>query len=242
MTICTPTVLILGAASSIHCGYPLGMPLIASLVQSQRNGNGIPLPEGWKKGDVDRFVTRLSRSAHYSIDAFLETVPTETNLGKFLIAYCLKQHEEVDRLFPPYNSGWYQYLFNSLLGASRTPFADNELTIITYNYDRSLEAYLYNALIARFEMSPQDAFAELRKIPVIHVHGTLGAFPDIPYESTDDVNAVYAISTSINIIHEIQDTDAGYCNTEFEMAHEAITAASKVVFLGFGFIKTTFVA
>lgn len=235
MTIRTPTVLVLGSASSLHCGYPLGMPLIASVVQSQRRGNGIPLPENWRKEDVDGFVTCLSRSAHYSIDAFLESVPDETELGKYLIAYCLKQFEDVDRLFPPSNSGWYQYLFNSLLGSSDSPFADNALTIVTYNYDRSVEAYLNNALVARFDMSPQQAIAELQKIPVTHVHGILGAFPDIPYQVTDDVNTIRSLSTSINIIHEIQDTGNDFCSSDFELANAAITAASKVVFLGFGF-------
>lgn len=235
MTIRNSTVLILGAASSIHCGYPLGMPLIASVVKTQRLGTGVPLPEGWNKEDVDRFVTRLSRSAHYSIDAFLETVPNDINLGKYLIAYCLKQYEDVDRLFPPHNSGWYQYLFNSLLGTSGSPFANNALTIVTYNYDRSLEAYLCNALISRFDMTPEVAFAELQNIPIIHVHGKLGAFPEVPYQSTDDVNTIYSVSKSINIIHEIQDTDADFCSAEFEMANAAITKASRVVFLGFGF-------
>jgi len=235
MTIRNPTVLILGAASSIHCGYPLGTPFIASVVRSQRQGDGIPLPERWNKEDVDRFVTRLSRSAHYSIDAFLETVPNDTDLGKYLIAYCLKQFEDVDRLFPPNNSGWYQYLFNSLLGISGSQFGDNALTIVTYNYDRSLEAYLCNALIARFEMTQRDAFAELQKVPIIHVHGKLGAFPEISYQSTRDVNTIHSISTSINIIHEIQDKETDFCSSEFQMANEAITNASKVAFLGFGF-------
>jgi hypothetical protein len=235
MTIKTPTVLVLGAASSMHCGYPLGTPLIANVVKAHRQGNGIPLPPRWNKDDVDHFTTRLSRSAHYSIDAFLETVPRDTDLGKYLIAYCLKRFENVDHLFPPNNSGWYRDLFNSLLGESRSPFAHNNLAIVTYDHDRSLETYLYNALIARFNLSPEDALTELHRIPIIHVHGQLGAFPDIPYESTDDVNTIQFVSQSIKIIHEIRDTDAGFCSPEFQLAHDAITNASKVIFLGFGF-------
>lgn len=230
-----PTVLVLGAASSDHCGYPLGEPLTSKVVDLQRRVNGIPLPEHWHKENADRFVTRLSRAAHDSIDAFLETVPDETELGKYLIAYSLKQLEDVNRLFPPAKSGWYRHLFKSLLGSTESPFADNALKIITYNYDRSLEAYLYNALIARFDMSSQDAVAELEKIPIIHVHGLLGAFPDTPYESTEDVNVIHAISASIIIIHEIRDRESEFCSSEFEMANAAINAASKVVFLGFGF-------
>ena len=235
MSIHKPTVLILGAASSAHCGYPLGIELIANVVQAHRNGSGIPLPSYWHKENVDRFVTRLARSGHYSIDAFLETVPADMELGKYLIAYCLKKCEDVDRLFPPSNPGWYQYLFNSLLGSSGTPFDENRLTIVTYNYDRSLETYLYHALVARFDMNPDEALRELQKIPIIHVYGILGAFPEIPYESTSDVDAIAKASTAINIIHEIQDAGDGFCSPEFRRAHEAITAASKVIFLGFGF-------
>jgi hypothetical protein len=222
-------------ASSLHCGYPLGLPLIASIVQTQRHGNGIPIPDCWQKDDVDRFVTRLARSGHYSIDAFLETVPGDTDLGKYLIAYCLKQFEDVDRLFPPNSSGWYQYLFNSLLGSSSSPFSENAITLVTYNYDRSLEAYLYHALIARFDMSPDNALVELEKIPIIHVHGELGAFPRVPYEQTADVDALHSTAASINIIHEITDAPSGFCSPEFEMANAAINDADKVAFLGFGF-------
>ena len=235
MSINTPTVLILGAGSSVHCRYPLGTPLISKIVQLQRNDKGIPLPESWNKHDVDQFITRLSRAGHNSIDAFLESVPEKTELGKYLIAYSLKQIEDVDMLFPPANSGWYKYLFNRLLGSTTSPFSENALTIVTYNYDRSLEAYLYNSLIARYDMRPQDAATELEKIPIIHVHGMLGVFPDIPYESTNDVNTILSISSSINIIHEIKDRDVEFCNSEFKMANTAIKAASKVIFLGFGF-------
>jgi hypothetical protein len=116
----------------------------------------------------------LSRSGHYSIDAFLETVPEDMKLGKYLIALCLKQLESVDRLFPPNDSGWYQYLLSSLLGSSVSPFSGNQLTIVTYNYDRSLEAYLYHALIAAvFGMTDVEATEELARIPILHVHGIL---------------------------------------------------------------------
>ncbi len=106
---------------------------------------------------------------------------------------------------------------------------------MTYNYDRSLEAYLYHALIARFDLNPEEALVELQRIPIIHVHGILGAFPEIPYAKTNDVNSIRDISKSINIIHEIRETQNDFCNAEFRAAYHAITDASKVIFLGFGF-------
>jgi len=235
MPVVTPTVLVLGAAASSHLGYPLGQELIAQIVRLQRDGNGIPIPQIWEKGRVDDFVTRLSRSAHFSIDAFLESVPDDIELGKYLITYCLKRHEDIDRLFPPHNSGWYQYLFNSLLNGRTSPLSGNSLTIVTYNYDRSIEAYLYHALIGRFAMTHDDAITALQQIPIVHVHGTLGDFPCVPYGSTDDVDALLCISKSINIIHEIQDQPDGFSSESFRKAHEAITQSQNVFFLGFGF-------
>lgn len=235
MTIATPTVLVLGAASSAHCGYPLGMQLISQIVNAQRSGSGIPLPTCWEKAHVDQLVNRLSRAAHSSIDAFLETVPAEVDLGKYLITYCLKQNENVDSLFPPHQSGWYQYLFNSLLGPSGEPFANNCFTVVTYNYDRSLEAYLYHALIARLGITETEALAALRKIPIIHVHGMLGRFPETLYETINDVDSIRDISTGINIIHEIRDSPNDFCSNEFRDANAAISEAEKVIFLGFGF-------
>lgn len=235
MPVVNPTVLVLGAAASGHCGYPLGQQLISQLVNLQRRGTGIPLPKLWDKVLVDAFVTRLSRSAHFSIDAFLESVPGDIELGKYLITFCLKQHEDVDRLFPPHNSGWYQYLFNALLNDTSAPFNGNSLTIVTYNYDRSLEAYLYHALIARFSMTPNDAIAALQQVPIIHVHGTLGGISSVPYDRTTDVDSILFISRSINIIHEIRDQPDGFCSESFRMAHDAITQCQKVIFLGFGF-------
>lgn len=235
MTVKTPTTLVLGAASSLHCDYPLGAVLINDVVNMHENGELTPLPDQYAEDDVERLVTRLARSGYYSIDAFLEDAHEHTGLGKYLIASVLKRKENLSRLFPPYKSGWYQYLFNSLLGSETSPFSDNELSIVTFNYDRSIEAYLTNALMARFSMSPHEAAKELSHIPIYHVHGILGKFPEVPYEKDVTPNELYAISQSINIIHEIEDSRDEYCNEEFRQASGAANNSEKLIFLGFGY-------
>jgi len=112
------------------------------------------------RSDAERFLTKLSRSGHYSVDAYLERTDEDISLGKYLLALSLKRLEVLDQLFPPSNSGWYQYLFNSLI-AQNSGFGENNLTIVTFNYDRSLEAYLYNALLNRFSFSNEEALIEL---------------------------------------------------------------------------------
>lgn len=233
----TPTVLILGAGSSVHAGYPLGLELLSELAGLRGTPATDDIP-GWPKEKADGFLARLSRSGLYSIDAFLERSGEEGPLGKFLIARALKKREQVDALFPPKSrNSWYQYLLNRLMkGSGRNEeFDPRNLSVITFNYDRSLEAYLHHALETRFAVSSADAAAMLAAIPIVHVHGILGRYPEIPYVSEATPEEHAQISTQIHIIHELQSAPDGFCNAEFEKSHELLTAAERIFFLGFGF-------
>jgi len=231
-----PTVLILGAGASIHVGYPLGATLINDLCNNRGTGEKGEYPNNWTVDETDRFITRLSRAGFYSIDAFLETVPDLAEMGKFLLAREIKRHENIDRLFPPNSSGWYQYLFNSLLDNSNPKgFESSQLSIITFNYDRSIEAYLHETLVARFEMTHEEDSGTLSHIPIIHVHGLLGSYPDIPYNSHCDTSDLFEISKQIQIIHEVKDSEHGFCNEEFEYANRLLNETERIFFLGFGF-------
>ena len=190
-----PTVLILGAGASTHVGYPLGSALINDLCNNRGTGAEGEYPNNWTVEETDAFITRLSRAGYYSIDAFLETVPEFSEMGKFLLAKEIKRHEYLNSLFPPSNPGWYQYLFNSLLDNNHpSGFASSRLSIITFNYDRSIETYLHQSLMARFDMSSSDASDFLLQIPIVHVHGLLGSYPEIPYASSCPTDMLYEIS------------------------------------------------
>lgn len=193
------------------------------------------LPSCFDGGDVQAFIARLSRSGHYSIDAFLADTRDQIELGKFLIARDLKRFENIDNLFPPNNSGWYQYLFNQLLVDGKPDFEKNNLTVITFNYDRSLEAYLHTAVMNRFRMSPSEASDALSPIPIVHVHGILGTYPDVPYKPSASADELLTIAGNIQIIHELQDQPDKYCTPEFERASGYLASSERIFFLGFGF-------
>jgi hypothetical protein len=226
-----PTVLILGAGASVHVGYPLGKTLIENVCKWSLDG----LAETWRsQEEVRDFIRRLSRSAHYSIDAFLEQNPEYVELGRIVIARAIKTKEDIKRLFPPNDSGWYQYLFNTLASDGLEGFGANSLSIITFNYDRSLECYLHEALKARFRLSPDEATQHLRKLKIIHPHGMLGFYPEIPYEVGYD--ELLEISRGIKIIHEFSEpSDGAFCSGDFKVAHECLTNSERIFFLGFGF-------
>ena len=235
--IAIPTVLVLGAGSSEHVRYPLGSQLVSELCASRGTPALDNLPNGWSRADANEFLTQLSRSGHYSIDAFLETGPDQAALGKYLIARGLKTREVVDSLFPPFVDGsWYQYLLNVLLREGGTAkFEPDNLGIITFNYDRSLEAYLHHALQSRLRVSGDEAANVLSRLPIVHVHGILGRYPEVPYVTSSDPAFLVEISQQIQIIHEIKDVSDGFCNGMFERANAMLGSAKRIIFLGFGF-------
>jgi hypothetical protein len=231
------TVLILGAGASAHVGYPLGSQLVSQLCSLRGTDALNALPGGWTSDYANDFLTRLSRAGHYSIDAFLETDLERAALGKYLIARELKTREIVDCLFPPHSTNsWYQYLFNGLAGGrTLDSFRPDNLGIITFNYDRSLEAYLHHALQARFNVDGVAAMTLVRQLPIIHVHGILGSYPEVPYTAKASAEDLLEISRQIQIIHEIQDPGEQFSNKMFEAAHEMLMKSERIFFLGFGF-------
>jgi hypothetical protein len=86
------TVLILGAGASTHADYPLGSALISDLCNNRGSGAKDEYSNNWTVEETDAFITRLSRAGYYSIDAFLETVPKFSEMGKFLLAKEIKRH------------------------------------------------------------------------------------------------------------------------------------------------------
>ena len=258
-----PTVLILGAGASSHLGYPLGAGLIADICKGISTGSYFSkYPsyfEGYDHNYIQgRFWKSLSRSGYPSIETFLEHNAQFIELGKLLIALCLKEHENEDRLFAPHNPGWYSYLLESLLDPTdeykyiRCPRNDPgwethlrqatmqnavtaPLTIITFNYDRSLEVFLHQSFEHRFIIGPNVADSLLSAIKIIHPHGILGKYPDIPYRGIKDGDNIADIAQNIRIIHELPKVKEGFCNTEFKLANEALCKAKRFYFLGFGF-------
>lgn len=231
------TVLILGAGSSAHAGYPVGDELIRDLSALRGTPALDDLPMGWSSTDANDFLTRLSQAGYYSIDAFLENNPGLVELGKFLIARELKRHEIIDNLFPPNAArSWYQYLLNVLLADDGAPrFQADRLGIITFNYDRSLEAYLHNALQRRFSLDSDEVAGILHEIPIVHVYGILGSYPDVPYVVSNAPEGLLAISQEIQIIRQSEDARSWFYNRMFERANDMLNTAERIFFMGFGF-------
>jgi hypothetical protein len=240
LAISVSTVLILGAGSSHHAGYPLGVGLLNQISQRLHERDVHPeIAATYPPDELEVFRQRFSRSGYRSIDTFLERNQDCSKLGKLLIANCLMDCENVDRLFPPHDPNWYGLLFDALRGDEPDSVFKAPLTIVTFNCDRSLEAYLHESILAHYHhlhLSRHDAAMIVKKMQILHPHGILGPYPEVPYQKELDGIKLQDITNDLTIIHEFNAAASiPFVAREFASAYRALNEASRIIFLGFGF-------
>lgn len=234
-----PTVLVLGAGASVPYGFPCGRTLLQDIHRNldPQSPDWIPILHdlGITNAEIEDFRWALYYSQQSSVDAFIEYRHEFLNIGKFVITLSILPKEDENWLlrFEGRDEGFYQYLF-SKMSTSLENFGDNRLSVITFNYDRSIEHYLFKALQNTFN-KPTECAKQLSMIPVIHVHGSLGKLPwqssiSRPYEASYGPEEIRDAASQIAIIHEGQGT-----SEEFYRAFNLLNTAERIYFLGFGF-------
>lgn len=237
------TVLVLGAGASIPYGFPSGQGLIDQITGTlEVVEKRALLEEGFDGVDYTDLQDALRKAQPASIDAFLKYRPDLRRVGKFAIALMLVRQERAGRLWQPEDNRqreelWYSRLLN-LIAESPEDFASNQLSIVTFNYDRSLEQYLFQAAKNRYGLSDYDAASILSHIPITHVYGQLCPLPwqatgdtvARPYEISARATAISAAADAIRVIYEGVQSSA-----ELNAAREWLAAAEQVYLLGCGF-------
>lgn len=190
---------------------------------------------------IETFRNALRYSGKASVDAFLEYRPEFLEVGKAAMAYALNQLEIENQIYNA-QENWYEHLF-SRMNAPFDEFHNNKLSIITYNYDRSIEHFLFNALLNTYGKSRQDVHRKLQSIPIIHLHGQLGFLPwqsrdaslTRPYAAPNDasgiVDTIGIARRSIKIIHEASMVEG----EDFQKARDVLAHSERLIFLGFGY-------
>lgn len=179
------TVFVLGAGASAPFGYPTGNELTQKICyDSQPLGIAKLLTtENDERVDVEQTIIRLrqnfERSGKQSIDLFLKDSPEYKNLGKQIIASILLPKENEDRLFDRKNeNNWYLPFWN-MIDHSFENIDKHDLHFITFNYDRSLEHFLFTALYNSYsgKISSDKCAAKINSTDIIHAYGCLAHLP-----------------------------------------------------------------
>jgi hypothetical protein len=241
--ITTPTVLILGAGASCPYGFPTAKELKILICKTFKNptatacqflGNNTE----YSPDEFFEFREAFLRSNKSSVDAFLEYRPDFLEVGRLAIAYSLIPFEDETKLYRPDESrggDWYGYLCDKL-SSSFEEFGNNKLSIITFNYDRSLEHCLLNSLHYSHNKEFDECAQTLAKIPIIHVYGQLStcSYSSYPlqcynqYRPDRDRLINVGAARGITLLHEEESGEA-------EAARKVLEAAKRVCFLGFSY-------
>jgi hypothetical protein len=235
-----PTVFVLGAGASQAYGFSLGEGLVEEVGGKLQAGqaDALALQEcGPSVGHIEAFRRDLLNSSRSSIDAFIESRGQDYDeVGRLSIAQRVLRQEQELSLRPPHVD-WYRQLLDAILGNSSEQFLRNCLKVITFNFDRSFERKLFLALEANYPQA--DLLQLVNSIPVLHVHGQLGApgwLPNPsdgawtrPYEPAIDAETIGRCAAQLHIVHHQVD------DAVLETAKYWIGEAQRVCFLGFSY-------
>ncbi len=184
-----------------------------------------------------QFSRQLKDAGPPSIDRFLENNPEWADLGRTCIAYrlLLAQSQTAEAGL---SADWYRWLFNVLFPH---PKADRfkRCTVITFNYDTTLEHALVTMYKNAFSSHAGDAESIVASMAIHHVYGSL---PMLPSGTHQDLSSgrmrpeiVRSAGQGIRLITE---RAAGAMMDTFRAARDAVAAADAICFLGFGFDHT----
>jgi hypothetical protein len=130
---------------------------------------------------------------------------------------------------------------NKLGNTEKEIFSAN-LSIVTFNYDRSLEYFLYSSWTNRFN-DAETAKELLNSINLVHVYGSFGPLPHEPRSNSvpygiDDLRGntdqrkeiLKSVMSNLTVIHESDES-----SETIRMARDWISDAHKLAFIGFGY-------
>lgn len=235
--ISVPTVLVLGAGASAPFGYPVGSVLTEQIKSELRPNQPGQLHHelisaGFSADLLLKFRDELRYSQRASIDAFLEDWEADfMDVGKAAIAASLIRHEDRDKVVDEPN--WYRRLFAEM--TDEKDFSKNQLHIVTFNYDRSLEYFLLRCLPSRHHVTQAEAVKWVSQMKIIHMYGSLGGLPELcaggRAYGESGAAATLAAAKEIHLIRG-SETPASFVD-----ARNLMKNAERIIVLGFGFEK-----
>lgn len=232
------TCLLLGAGASAHLDFPLGRALKDAIVSElqkpdfrTKGAERLNIPQSViEKSQPEELRDDLGFGGWKSPDAFLEQHPEHLELGKHLIASQLRSREDGNKLMLE-SRGWYNSILEFLTADSIDNIESQGLSIITFNYDRSVDHLIHRFFQRRYKMDVAHAWQLVtEKVPIIHLHGSLGDYPAIGYG--DNTSDTQDAAKAIKIISEVENNEPA-----FSAAQQVLENAERIFIVGFGFAK-----
>lgn len=246
------TVFILGAGASVPYGYPTAHELRKFIISEFKEKyllylkNDVQLSKTEAMHETIKFlplIQSFKQSGTNSFDLFLSRNEKKFyEQGKYILAWCLLYFESESRFnedIEKPNTDWYKLLYNELTqgmikSSDLEKFTENKLNVITFNYDRSFEQYLFESLFFSFYGDRQDIVRVSDWINVVHTYGKLFDLEwenhnaGIKYSTNELLGLAHDAKNNIQIIYEER-------KSHIEKIQNIITSAERIIFLGFGY-------
>lgn len=251
-------VFIIGAGCSVPYGFPSGPQLVQQLQRgslAEEDLHGLSTKERACRESEDRqFSLGLLRSKIDSIDEYLRANSQSaaiTNWGRLAIARCiLKAEREAKEVVDEEswgseakrNGDWLRVLWNRIK-APPDVFVRHQIAFVVLNYDRLLEYYLISAMQHSYGITWPEAMAAIERIPILHVHGLVGALGprsgrghglhddvvEVGFGTNPGVRALEPVIQHFRLWWEPEDEGATY-----HEASRVLAACETLVVLGVG--------
>lgn len=255
------TVFVLGAGASEPYGFPSGMKLAEEVCHHLEKRNhelGAALRLHCHDAVVAALPVEFRRSGQYSLDAFVERRHEFRDVVKLAIVRSLIPCENDVTLIAPRSSeivptpngpaprppdrDWYRYLLTKIITTKAEGFHENQLRVVTFNFDRSFERRLFIGLKANYNLDDAAAATLAESIPVLHLHGDLGEPAWLPHATDRVVNVprrtygqpldpreLRSFASRLALINEEIPGD------RLDTARRWLREADVICFLGFGY-------
>jgi hypothetical protein len=187
-----------------------------------------------------------------SIDNYLDAHRGDSDLelvGKMAIARAILTAESASKLAPPPTGQelydvkniagtWYVrfvQLLTENVSRDEIPEALSRIAVITFNYDRTLEHFLRQALMVYYQISSAEAEGLVASLTIIHPYGVVGGLPwqdrihGVRFGRPDSVDLRLVAGQIRTFGERIEEGEA------LRSIKALVEKAQTVVFLGFGF-------
>lgn len=259
------TLVVLGAGAAHEVGFPLGLELrdrIRELADStfitrRDDDRERKVRLALEHGDYEEeaFKLRDGLSGVKSIDDFIDMHSSDTRLArlaKVLIAAILLEAEqgcdisedaEIFSFDKPstVDGSCYNELWHILKDGVRKETVDGlfaDVRIVSFNYERSLEWFLFNRIRNTFQISDRQALDVLGTLQILRPYGGLGSL-DTQHADRVPFAGGFSGHTVARCAEKIRTFSEGVADEELSAAvSHAVNESEIVVMLGLGFHET----
>jgi len=182
------------------------------------------------QSELARLQREFFQSQETSIDRFVQQRGGAfTGIAKYTLAAILLQCEGSAYL----NRDWYGILRDAILQNGLEKIPTDRLQIVTFNYDRSVEVYLWRAIQHTFGLQEGVAYQKVEALRIYHAYGSLGELRDasrgtvVPWASTRE-EQIRDASQCLGLVRPLSEGLPRHVG-------DFIKSSDFVCFLGFGF-------